>query len=92
MARNKSKSSISLVVALIATGLLNQSNASAESFGEVSKDVKSELVLELVSGGIYNKENAEVYVANLQEEDATVLLESMKNSNVNPSLMTHAFR
>jgi hypothetical protein len=85
---NRRTSKVASLVFAIAfsAGLASQAFSESE---EVIAQIS--LVSVLTDSGLYNQENAINYVSKLTTEEVSVLLNTLKNSNLSQAQMTHAF-
>ena len=89
MANDRSKKATGLALAVVLTAGL-----STQAFSEEPSKITTEqakLISVLHNSGLYNTENAKDYVNNLTQEEVSLLLHTLKNSNLESAHLTHAF-
>lgn len=88
--KNNSKLGIGAAIATAVTvGLIN-AQACPETAAEIT-NTKKTLVSALTETGLYNPENAEVYVRSLKAEEIKALLGALRNPGISQSQSSHAF-
>jgi hypothetical protein len=89
--KNNSKLGVGISIATVVTvGLINGAQACPDSAVEIANSNKI-LVSALTEAGLYNQENAEIYVKSLKAEEMKALLGALRNQNIGQSQSVHAF-